>query len=246
MKMLDMLNTFVERRALIVSDEFNNYSSGGLWTSLTTGSVTVATGTPTTPTSGAMVSALIITGDATQNHDGAVATTNSLFQFLANKPLVYEALLQFTEQNTNNMNLAAGFGSSIGSANFLQNGGAGPATSFSGAIIFKVAGSAVWKTCSSNGSTQTIQSSTLTAGGATPQVLRVEVQPVTSLMAEVTYYVNGQALRDVNNQILKDNVLFASAVAMACGVYQKQGSSTAEITNIDYIKAAQLRQSGPV
>ena len=250
-KLLDFINALEERRESRVVDDFNNYTTGGLWTSLATGGVTVAMGAPTTPTAGTMVSALIITGDSTINHDGAVATTNSVFQFLANKPLVFEALIQFTEQNTNNMNLAVGFGSNIGSANFMGNSAAGPPSSFSGAVIFKRSGKTVWETCSSNGSTQTLNVSTITAGGATPQVLRIEVQPINNTTAEITYYVNGQLLATSGASIpslswIKDNVLFASAVAMQCGVYQKQASTTAEITNIDYIIAAQLRQSGPV
>ncbi len=234
-KKLDLPQCVKERRMFVIDDDFFWYISPHLWTSLTGDTnETVAMGTD----AGGIVT--IHTGTV-DNNEGAVATTNKPFLFADGKPAHFEAYVKYAEAATNAANVCAGFSSVMNTADMLLDNGAGPAASFSGAIIFKVDGGTVWKTCSSNGSTQTITTSTTTAGGSSQQRLEIDVEGINTLTCEVVYKVDGVQLRDSNGNPIKDTILYASLVAMQAGVYGKQGTSTTEDFKIDRIVAAQLR-----
>jgi hypothetical protein len=184
---------------------------------------------------------VVLTTGATDNNEAAVATTNAPFKLADDKPLLFETRLQYAEANTDDANVYAGFANGLNTADMLVDHGAGPKGSFSGAGIYKVDGETVWRCVSSKGATQTITQSTRTAGGATPQTLRVEIQPVDALTAEVTFYVDDDPLKDLNGNVIKHNVAFASAVAMQAGVATKAGGATSEVVNVDYVAVYQLR-----
>src|SRR5262249_25012313 len=104
-----------------------------------------------------------------------------------------------------------------------------------------VDGETVWRCVSSKGTTQTITQSTKSAGGTTPQTLRVEVQPVDGSSAEVTFYVDDEPLKDTSGSVIKHTVAYASAAAMQAGVCAKAGGANSEVVNVDYLSAYQLR-----
>lgn len=218
-----------------IFDDFTWYVTAHNWTSL-------AADTNTTVSVGDAAGGILalFTGDATDNNEVGVKSTAEVFKFAANKPLVCEARIQFTEINTSAANIAFGFADAIG-ANLLVDDGAGPKTTMSGALIFKVDGGTVWKTISSKSTTQTISTSTTTAGGASYQTLRIEARPVDSTTYEVTYYVDGQPLRDSNNKQIKDRLTLTSATEMQVGAYAKAGGTGQLTLNVDYIFAAQAR-----
>lgn len=235
MKVLDLPQQYLERRQFGFADDFEWYLSPHRWTSLVADAgSSVAIGASGT---GGIVAAA--TG-GTDNNEAAVATTNSIFKMADDKPLLFEAALQFSEANTDDANVFAGFSSAL-AADMLRDDGAGPATNFSGAGIYKVDGETVWRCVSSKGTSQTITQSTKTAGGSAQQKLRVEIQPVDGTNCEVTFYVDDVQLRDANGIAIKHTVAYASAAAMKAGVYVKAGGANSETVNVDRIDAWQLR-----
>lgn len=237
-KKLDLPQCVKERRMFIVEDDFCWLISPHMWTTLAADTNATAA---VAASGGAVGGTIVLHTGTVDNNEAAVATTNKPFLFADGKPAHFEALVQYAEAATSAANVAVGFGSVIGSADFLLDNGAGPAASWSGAIIYKVDGGTVWKTCSSNGTTQTITTSTTTAGGSSQQRLEIDVEGISSTTAEIVYKVDGVQLRDTNGNVIKDTILYASLVQMQAGVYAKQGSATTEDIKVDRIVAAQLR-----
>lgn len=234
MKELDLVRAFQERRAFGVDDDFDWFISPHRWTKLaadTTPTVGVVSGSP-----GGI---LQLYTDAVNNNECAVYLTNEIFKFAAAKPLRYETSMQFTEASTSAMNCCFGFASSIG-ADLMVDDGAGPKTSFTGAMIYKVDGGTVWKFITSVSTTQTTSTSIITAGGSSYQTLRIELKPVTSTQYEAVPFVDGKQLIDSNNKPIKHTFTLGST-AFGCGAYAKAGSGSAETLLVDYIKAYQLR-----
>lgn len=213
--------------------DWNYYASGNEYTTTTAGSGAASVG------SGADGILTYSPTDSTQNREVYVATTNAIFAITANKALMCEFMIQYTEQNTNQAIIAVGFGSGVGSA-YMQNTTGAPPSSFTGAIIYKTPGSLVWQTCSSVGSTQNLNTSTQTTQPANNayQILRIEIMPVSSTIAEVTYYVNDVQLllaggRPGQNYI-KDQLTYTGAAAMQLFGCCKNGSTTPEQLKEDY------------
>lgn len=235
-KLVEMWDDMLVRRTNHFFDDFDWYISPHLWTSLAADS-----GTSVAWSAG---SSVLVTAGSTDNNEAAIITTNAAFTMADGKPILGESLFTFTQAATNAANIFFGFSSAL-AANMMVDDGAGPATNFSGFGIFCVDGGTVWKTISSLGTTQTIKTSTTTAGNASPQVLRVEFRPVSSTLGEITYRCNGQHLLDSNNIRIKDTITYTSAAAMKFGIYAKEGSATAETLLVDYLAAGQLRGAVP-
>lgn len=230
------LNRYVEKDTYGFFEDFDWLISPHLWTTTLTdsGSATVANGTC------GIVPLLPSDGSVADNDETYLGTTNAPVTFADGKPAFCEFLVQFSEANTDDANVFVGFSSSI-SANILVDDGAGMATSFSGACIYKVDGGTVWKCITSNGSTQTISTSTTTAGGSSYQRLRIEVMDFNSTTAEVVFYVNNVPLKDSNGIVISHKILYSglSACKVAMGV--KNGGANQETFNVDYATWAQRR-----
>lgn len=219
-------------------DDFQNYATGGLWTTTAGGSATITVGAGL----GGLLT--LATVDSTDNREVYLESTTALFSFVANKPFMAEISLQFTEANTNAANIAFGFMSAVGAAS-MQDDGAGPKADFTGAVIYKVDGGTVWKAASSLSTTQEISTSTTTAGGSDYQRLRIECKPVSSTLAEITYYVDGIQLKSTGGRPgtskIKHNLTYTGALNMQLFACCKNGSVSAETLVIDYIAAEALR-----
>lgn len=248
-KLLEIRDELLLRREHGLFDDFYWYISPHMWTSFVADSGSgVALASTTTNTGGV----LSLTPGTTDNNECAVSTTNKPFLFLNERPLLFEAAIQYAEANTSAMNAFVGFSSVLGTANMLLDDGAGPAASFSGAGIFKVDGGTVWKFVTSLGTTQTITTSQHTAGGSAYQTLRVEVRQGSSGasgLEAIPWLGTGtpsgattwQQMLDANNKPIKHAITYTSAVNMQAGVYVKEGSTSAETMLVDYIGAYQLR-----
>lgn len=181
-----------------------------------------------------------LTASNTDNNEVALVTTNELFLLASDKPVMAECRLKLVEANTDDANVAFGFADAIG-ANLLLDDGAGPSITTTGALIYKVDGETVWRCYSKNGATTTTTLTTTTAGGSAYQTLAIEIRPVDGTNCEITFYCDGQPLRDSNNRPIKHVVPYASAGEMDFGVYCKTGSANAQAVNVDYIWAAARR-----
>lgn len=236
MKVLDLPQDVRERRMFGFFDDFEWYISPHRWTNLAADAgSSVAIG------ASAVGGTVVLTTGATDNNEAAVATTNAPFKMADDKPLLFESRIQYAEANTDDANVFAGFASGLNSADMLVDNGAGPKTNYSGAGICKVDGETLWRCVSSKGTTQTNTQSTKGAGGSAPQTLRVEVQPIDSQSAEVTFYVDDDPLKDAIGNVIKHTVAYSGAASMQAGVYVKAGGAASEVLNVDYVAVYQLR-----
>lgn len=234
----DTHDSLMKRRTHGIFQDWNYYSSGGEFTTTTGGA-----GAATVGSAPYGILTLAPT-DSTLNREVYVATTNSLFLIQNNHILIAEAFLQFSEANTNKANIAFGFMSAVGAASMADNTGE-PKASFSGAVIYKVPGGTLWKTCSSVGTTPNTSTSNTTAGGTAYVALRIEIEPVSATIAEVTYYVNDIQLQTSGGRpgqnYIKDQLTYTGALNMQLFTMCKNGSTTPETLLEDYRAAEQLR-----
>ncbi len=112
--------------------------------------------------------------------------------------------------------------------------------------IYKVAGSNVWSAISQNGTNVVAATSTCPAGTSTYQKLNIEILDVIAGNATVVFRVDGQLLRDANNPTLpiKQNLILTSDAICSLTAGVKNGSSSMETLNIDYLSAVQSRIVG--
>ncbi len=236
------------RRTMLVFDDFTDYSStasnGAGWTTVTAGSGAVTPG----DNFGGQIN--LLPTDSSTNREVYVKSTRQVFKFQQNAPLYCEAYLQFTEANTNKANIAFGFMSGVTTASMADTTGE-PKSSFSGAVIYKVPSGTLWKCASSVGTVMggaggVAQTSTVTAGTASAFTrLQIVVQPLTSTLAEITYYVDGNQLFTAGGRPgtspIKDQLTYTGAIAMGMFVMCKNGSTTPESLFVDYMAAGLLR-----
>ena len=120
--------------------------------------------------------------------------------------------------------------------------------SYTGSVIYKVPGATVWKTSSSVGTGNNVNVSTKTAAQTGYQVLRVEITPLSSTVANVTYYVNDVQLLWLpgrpGQNLVNDQLTYTGALNMQIFVCCKNGSTTPETLAVDYIAWEQKR--GPL
>ncbi len=236
--LVDFHDALEKRRTFGFFDDFEWLVTAHRWTTL------VADTTPTVTVPDAANGIVRLFTDTTNNNEVAVHTTAECLLFAANKPFVLETKIQYSENDTNKANVAFGCADAFG-ANLLVDDGAGPKTSFSGLLIFKVDGGTAWKVVSSLSTTQTISTSTVTAGGTAYQTLRIECQPINATVAEAKFYVDGQQLLDAATsppRPIKHVFTYTNATEMSAGLYVKTGGGAGgEIVLADYFALELLR-----
>lgn len=218
-----------------VFDDFHWYISPQLWTSVLTdlGAVTVAS-------AGGIASVAASDGTVADNDEGYIGTTASTFKPAANKPIYFEALVQWTEANTDDANVAVGLASSV-AANLIVDDGAGLRASGAVIALYKVDGGTVWRFVTRNGSDVTDSVSTTTAGGSAYQKLSIEVIDARSTHATVVPRVDGALLKDSNGNVIRHELPLASIAACSLFAGVKNGGANLETLNVDYIGAVQTR-----
>lgn len=207
----------------------------------------VATDGGTASISDAVKGVLAMTpSDATagDNDEVYVHSTTELFKFLDGKPIIAESKVQFSEANTDDANVAFGLANAP-AADLLVDNGAGLRTTGDILAIYKVDGGTAWKVVSSCNSTQTISTSTTTAGGSSYQTLRIEARPVANAqdVFEVSFFVDDAVLLDSTTlKPIKHRVDYStSPTEMSLFLGCKNGGTNAETLNVDYAGAWQLR-----
>ena len=220
-------------------EDFHWYITPHMWTSLVADA-----GSAVAVTAGADAGILAVSTGAVNNNEAAVISTNAVWKIAAGKPIYVECLLQFTEAgaSSNEANVAFGL-SSAAAADLLVDDGAGPATSHTGALIYKVDGSTVWKAHSSNSTTQTSTTSLKSSTSSSYQKLGIEMRDVDGTNMEVTFFVDDLPLYadDTGRRAIKHNVAIASAAAMKLVAYMKAGSGTEQTLKVDYLAIVKAR-----
>jgi hypothetical protein len=192
-----------------------------------------------------------ISPGAADNNEIYLCGATEIFKFADGKPQVFETLLQFTEASTNKANVIAGLIDAV-AANTLQDDGAGPKATFSGAVFYKIDGETTWRVRSSVGTTAvsktldadgSLDKIAKTAGGSAYQILRIEVKPESSTKAWVDYFLGTRTAAGdwAMTHVAHSYLTITSATEMMAVVGMKNGSANRETLNIEYMGAEQLR-----
>ncbi len=176
---------------------------------------------------------LSIATDTSDNDESYVSSVVDQFFFTAAKNVHFECKLQLTEANTNDANIIAGL-SSVYGANTLVDNGAGPATTFDGAVFYKVDGTMEWETVTSNAAAQTITASVATYASATWYKLEIDYDYNDGVTASVKYYVDGVLVNT-------DALTIAGLAAMSALLGVKAGDTNAETLIVDYVQVITTR-----
>lgn len=180
-------------------------------------------------------------GTVADNDECYAESPNETFKFADGKPLRFGARVQFTEANTDDANVIVGIKDAV-AADTLQDNGAGPPASYSGAVFYKVDGGTKWVFETSNGATQTTNTTDVTAGGSSYQVLEIEVQELDSLSCRIVPLIDGKQCRDnTTGDLIAHTVLYASATEMQACLGVKNGDTNVETLNCDWWYCYQKR-----
>jgi hypothetical protein len=190
------------------------------------GTATVSDGCP------ARVAIKSAVASAAGDEDCYLAREPEQFLFAANKPLDFCAIVQATEDDTNQNNLIVGLTDGV-AANLLVSAGAGPKTSGTTLAFYKVDGGLNWWVHASLGSTQTkvelSETNSLTkkayvGSGSAPQRLEIKFRPYSSARANVEFWIDDELV-----YIIQDWVFTSATEAQAvCGC--KDGDAGDEVT----------------
>lgn len=222
-----------------IADDFDHYVSADIWTSVLTDSGTVAAG----DAAGGVITLTPSDGTVADNDEAYVKSTAELFLFAANKPIVAEARIKFTELSTNKANVAFGLMNAV-AANSLVDDGGGPPSSYSGAVFFKVDGDTTWNAESSDSTTQktttltsdiSLDKTTKTSGGGTWQILRITAIPTGDGLIDFQFEIDGVLVA------VHKNRSYANATEMNVFVGVKNGSANNQTLLVDYIRCHQSR-----
>jgi hypothetical protein len=179
-------------------------------------------------------------GTVADNDEAYLATPNELYRFAANREIYGRFRVQFTEANADDANVAVGFMNAVG-ANALIDDGGGPKVSGSTLAIYKVDGSNVWKCASACNGVSTVSTSTKAAGGAAYQELEIVCKDWDGVNMRVLFRVDGDYLRDANNNVITHAVAVANSTEMQMFAGVKNGGANLETLNLDYWFGSQTR-----
>lgn len=193
----------------------------------------------------------------TSDNGEAEMYTKKVFKFADSRSIIGEALVQYTEANTDDANIWIGFTSATG-ADVLADDGAGPSSNFSGIGFYKVDGGTVWKCIVSKGTSQqtatvltTGQPASAVPGSSSFVRFRVEFAAVGDMskdQGEATFWIDGKQAYDAadisRNKPIKFTFTYTSAAAMGFSLYVKSGGANAETLVVDDVGWSQTRTYG--
>lgn len=233
----------VGRKQFGFFEDFNEFVSGDLFTD------TSADAGAAVANVDAAGGAVTLTTGATDNNECYLLTTKELFLFAANKPILFEARLKYTEANTDDANVAMGLMNAVG-ANSIIDDGAGLVASYSGACFFKIDGGTNWKVETSLAATRTgtieltavnsLDKVAKTAGGGSYMGFRIEIVPISSTQAEASFYIDSDDDGDFT-LVQKITFTYTSATEMMAFVGVKAGGANSEVVTVDYVACYQKR-----
>lgn len=239
MKLNVFAQALAERGQMELWDDFLAYVDTQVWTKTV---ASVGTVGMQANTAGGI---LQLATPATQNASANISTTNAVFKLAAGRPFYFEALINYVEAATNQAGIAVGL-SSVTSATLLTDSTGVPNSNFSGMLIYKQTGDTTWRCVSSNGTTQSLNTSLSSSQPTTTtdqQLLAIAGRDVDGSNFEITFFLNGQPLLDAtSHRPIKHTVAIASIAAMKPVVVCKaEGGANAETLNLDYVFAVQRR-----
>lgn len=230
-----------------VQSDFQSYSSGGDFSTSATASVTATTQN----ISGGVLQLNDV--PAAANDECYIYGTSRSFLIAAGLPLIFETRFQYQEKNTAYLNIIMGFMGTVASGALVTTSG-GPKVNDTEALIFKVGNASTiqpWQ-CQSQignavGKTTTVTNQTPDSSATNYHTYTIEIRPIDSTLAEIEYFYDGVPFLDNSSPVarpFKHILTYTNAVQMTPIVGFRTGAtaSTAEILNIDYIYAAQMKE----
>lgn len=191
--------------------------------------------TGTTAVTDAVGGVLTLFSDGDDNDEAYLHTITENFLFANNKPIWFEARLAIVEGSTNAAAVIIGLVSAAG-ADALQDTEAGPKSSYSGVVFWKVAGGLTLSAEVSIGGTQTpITLTGATYVSGTYYKFGILVVPTSSTLMNVYMYIDGVLVGSATG------VTYTSATEMDAIVGVKSNGSAEENLLVDYIHVRQVR-----
>ncbi len=226
-------------------DHFNALDSTSVWT------VTAAGVGASIALSATGESAAVFTTGAVSEQD-AILHTNRTWDIVDAQPIVCEFRWKYTEAATDDANVLLGLHDAP-AADELQDAGGGPPASYSGVNFHKVDGGTAWIVESSVAGTQSTNTvykpdATWAPGGGGYQSFRIEIRPISSTEAQITYGFDpagGTAFspcKDATTRaIISHTMTYTSFAAADCAVMLKAGTAgTSEVGTLDYARVSQV------
>jgi hypothetical protein len=252
-KLLHDFEEFLKNSTFFIWDDFDHYVTADTWTTTATNSGTIAVG----DTVGGVVKinpSSNETNSQADNDETYMHTTAECFKFATDKPIFAACKLRPYSNTIANLNVSFGFKDAVAADSILDDG-AGPAASYSGAIISKLDGGTVWQCESSISTSQTTVNSGHTVGNNSWDVLAISVKPLTSTTSEVHFYSAdvgsdgdfelseiGKTTPTGTEQFVAHTITHTSATEMELFVGVKAGSANnSDYVDVDWIYAAQKR-----
>lgn len=177
------------------------------------------------------------------DNDESYLQSKEVYKIAAGKPIEFAARVQFTQAATNAANILVGL-MDAPTANALQDNGAGPKASFSGAAFYAYDGSVNWNVIYSDGATQTkaeltasnsLNKTANVAGTASAyQLLEIEIIPKTSTLVDVIFKINGSTVYKMLDRT------YANSTEVAIALGAKNGSANQQVLNVDMVACHQL------
>lgn len=220
-------------------DDFTWYVDAHQWTK-----VTVGTGTLTHEGDAGRTCVKLF---ATADKDAAVlATTDEIGKYTANKAIIAECRVIFTDVDTDDGALFFGLADVVDGSQVADATGAITATDAIG--IYKLMDTSVWAfhteingSVTGIGTATTGSTSTTTAGGSSFQTLRWELLPRTSTVFEARPYVDGVQLRTSANVPIMHTVTLGTATEQHFQFAIKSPDAADFSVFVDYMYLAVMR-----
>lgn len=225
------------RNTFHVESDFEHFVTGDKFTSL------VADGGTSASVGDAANGILALVTGATDNNEAAVRTTAELFLVANDKPHRFLGIVQYAEAATDDANVLIGFMSAL-AANSLVDDGAGVRTTGNYFVFFKVDGGTTWQVRSRNGSETETNDTGITAGGATAQRFRIDLDNEGNGGTNVraTFWIDDVQCRDATTlRPIVHTIAISGSTEMHAGVYVKAGSANSETVNVDFLHAGKRR-----
>jgi hypothetical protein len=219
------------REQFEIFDHFVSFTDAQLWT------VAVA-GTGTAAHEGSAGRSAIKLFNTAANDAAVLATTHEIFKFRANKAMMAEARIIFTDVDTDDGHVAFGWADALAATTLADSTGAVTATD--AALIYKVADTSVWAFHTEiNGASVATVSGT-TAGGTDYQTLRIEIVPRSATVLEARPYVDGVQLKTATGVPIKHDITLGTATDLDFGAMTKSNDAADFNVYVDYLYAAEL------
>lgn len=213
----------------VLFDDFYNYTTANLWTSVAGSSGTSVATAP---------DKILFTTAATDNDLQGIRSTLAPFTYTSGVAMLAETYCTVLNQATTTQNLFFGFSSTT---TLTSTNGAVPTASMTNALIMKLDGEAYWRVQTSNATAKSNNLSTTPATDGN-YILHLDVFNFDGLNAGVSFSVNGVALLDsVTGLQIVHKVPYQSAAAMYVIALTQAGSANVQLQSHDYITASKFR-----